>query len=66
MKCHKLNCNYYSLSHEELEKRRNEMMADAESHGRDREYRLRRLEHEHRKEEEASHTHHEQDFLQLS
>lgn len=53
-----------SLSREELEQRRQEMMADAESHGREREQRLRRLEEEHRQEEEERSTPHSHDFLQ--
>lgn len=52
------------LSREELERRRKEMMTDAESHGREREQRLRRLEQDRRKEEEESSTSHSQDFLQ--
>ena len=40
------------------------MMENAESHGREREQRLRRMEHDRQKEEEASQTAHSQDFLQ--
>jgi hypothetical protein len=53
-----------ALTQEELERRREEMMADAESHSRQREQRLRRLEQDHRREEEESSTTHSQDFLQ--
>ena len=52
------------LSKEELEHRRKEMMADADSHSQQREKRLRSLEHDRRREEEASVASHSKDFLQ--
>ena len=52
------------LSKEELERRRKEMMEDAESHGRKREQRLRRLERDHQREEKESVSSHSKDFLQ--
>lgn len=61
---HKTRPHRSGLSREELERRRKEMMTDAESHGREREQRLRRLEQDRRKEEEESSTSHSQDFLQ--
>ena len=54
------------LNQEELDRRREEMMADAESHSRQREQRLRRLERDHRQEEKESSTTHSQDFLQYA
>ncbi len=57
-------CVCSRLSREELERRREEMMADARTHGREREQRLRRHEEERRWEEEDSHTSHSSDFLQ--
>ena len=52
------------LSKEELERRRKEMMEDAESHGRKREQRLRRLERDYQREEKESVSSHSKDFLQ--
>ena len=40
------------------------MMADAESHGREREHRLRRLEQDRQREEKESVASHSKDFLQ--
>ena len=64
-----LSCFVYTplssgLGQEELEERRKEMMADAESHGREREQRLRRLERDRQREEKESVSSHSKDFLQ--
>ena len=47
-----------------MERRRKEMMADAERHGHDREQRLRKIEQDYKREQEDSVSHHSQDFLQ--
>lgn len=59
-----MSVNGNRLSKHELEQRRNEMVEDAKSHGREREQRLRRLEQDYRQEEKESSSTHSQDFLQ--